>query len=85
MLERISRSTAAAYIVAAALAPREDEEALAGRLRAASATATPNARLVALADAELGRNGRMIRAIERIGRGEDAFEGTPFFLPLAES
>ncbi|MBN9074542.1 MAG: protein tyrosine phosphatase [Rhizobiales bacterium] len=81
----ISRSTAAAYIVAAALAPREDEEALAGRLRAASPTATPNARLVALADAELGRNGRMIRAIERIGRGEDAFEGMPFFLPLAES
>lgn len=78
----ISRSTAAAYITACALAPMRDEGAVAEALRAASPSATPNARLVALADAMLGRGGRMIRAIERIGRGADAFEGTPFILPL---
>jgi predicted protein tyrosine phosphatase len=38
-------------------------------LRAASPTATPNARLVRLADAALERNGRMNAAITEIGRG----------------
>lgn len=79
----ISRSTAAAYITACALAPERDEAEAAEALRAASPSATPNARLVALADASLGRGGRMIRAIERIGRGADAFEGQPFVFPLA--
>lgn len=78
----ISRSTAAAYIIAALLAPHEDEDALAKRLRAASPTATPNSRLIALADVQLGRNGRMVRAVEAIGRGEEAFEGVPFSLPV---
>lgn len=79
----ISRSTAGAYIAACALAPERDEEVIAAALRAASPSATPNARLVALADAMLGRDGRMIAAIDRIGRGADAFEGTPFELALA--
>ncbi|CAH1653718.1 conserved hypothetical protein [Hyphomicrobiales bacterium] len=79
----ISRSTAAAYIAACALAPGRDEEEVADVLRRAAPSATPNARLVALADAALGRRGRMIRAIARIGRGADAFEGTPFAMPLA--
>lgn len=78
----ISRSTAGAYISALALRPEEDEEALAARLRAASPSATPNPRLIALADSILGRNGRMIRAIAAIGRGEEAFEGVPFLLPM---
>lgn len=78
----ISRSTAAAYITACALAPTREEEAAADALRTASPSATPNARLVTLADVMLGRNGRMVRAIERIGRGADAFEGKPFVLPL---
>ncbi len=51
-------------------------------LREASPSATPNPRLVAVADAMLGRNGRMIEAIGAIGRGADAFEGTPFRLAL---
>ncbi len=79
----ISRSTAAAYIAACALGPDRDEDEVAGALRAVAPSATPNARLVALADTALGRRGRMIRAIERIGRGADAFEGTPFAMPLA--
>jgi predicted protein tyrosine phosphatase len=79
----ISRSTAAAYIAACALGPARDEDEIAQALRAASPSATPNARLVAIADEVLGRNGRMIAAIERIGRGADAFECVPFAVALA--
>lgn len=79
----ISRSTAAAYIAACALGPGRDEDEIAQALRAASPSATPNGRLVAIADTVLDRKGRMIAAIERIGRGADAFEGTPFALDLA--
>lgn len=78
----ISRSTAAAFITACALSPHHDEDEIAQRLRRASPTATPNAHLVALADKVLGRRGRMIAAIERIGRGEDCVEGEPFALEL---
>ena len=79
----VSRSTAAAFIAACALAPERDELAIARSLRAASPTATPNGRLVTLADAALGRGGRMTGAIAAIGRGEECFEGTPFALELA--
>jgi predicted protein tyrosine phosphatase len=79
----VSRSTAAAFIGLCALAPERLEEEIASTLRAASPTATPNARLVALADAALGRSGRMIAAIRCIGRGADCFEGEPFGLDLA--
>ncbi|MGL5361883.1 MAG: tyrosine phosphatase family protein [Bosea sp. (in: a-proteobacteria)] len=78
----ISRSTAAAFIVTCALRPKRDEDEVAQTLRAASPSATPNAKLVALADKILDRDGRMTRAIAAIGRGEDAFEGTPFRLTL---
>lgn len=80
----ISRSTAAAYIVAATLEPGRDEAELARALRRASPTATPNARLIALADDMLSRNGRMVDAIRAIGRGADAYEGVPFELPFLE-
>lgn len=78
----ISRSTAAAYIVASALNPTLEEEALADELRRRSPSATPNPRMIALADGLLGRDGRMTAAIERIGRGAEASHGTPFVLPL---
>jgi predicted protein tyrosine phosphatase len=81
----ISRSTAAAYIAACALAPDRDEAALAKVLREASPSATPNARLIALADDILGRQGRMVDAIRAIGRGAEAMEGTPFMLQLNRS
>ena len=80
----ISRSTAAAYIVAAALSPNRDEMELARQLRDLSPSATPNIRLIALADVLLGRNGRMIDAIRSIGRGCDAFEGAPFVIRLLD-
>ncbi len=79
----VSRSTAAAYIAACALEPGRDEFAIAKAIRAASPTASPNSRLVALADEALGRRGRMKEAIATIGRGEACFEGTPFTLELA--
>ena len=78
----VSRSTAAAFIAACALKPERDESEIARALRAASPTATPNARLVALADAALERGGRMNAAIAGIGRGEECFEATPFALEL---
>jgi predicted protein tyrosine phosphatase len=76
----ISRSTASAYIAASVLNPDLDETDLAERLRAVSPSATPNPRLIALADGLLGRDGKMISAIKAIGRGADAFEGAPFEL-----
>ncbi|GJD33475.1 tyrosine phosphatase family protein [Methylobacterium aerolatum] len=79
----ISRSPAAAYIAACALAPERDEAEIAAALRAASPSATPNPRLVAIADGLLGRSGRMVAAIAAIGRGAEAFEGVPFTLALA--
>jgi predicted protein tyrosine phosphatase len=78
----ISRSTAGAYVAACALNPRRDEFAIARELRRASATASPNIRIVSLADRTLGRDGRMVAAIESIGRGEMAYEGDPFRLDL---
>jgi predicted protein tyrosine phosphatase len=78
----ISRSTAGAYVAACALNPHRDEATIARTLRRASPTATPNFRIVALADRALGRGGRMTTAIEEIGRGVTAFEGDPFRLDL---
>ena len=78
----ISRSSAAAYVSACALNPRRDEMQIAYEIRRASRTAMPNARIVALADKLLKRDGRMIHAIETIGPGHPATEGIPFRLDL---
>jgi predicted protein tyrosine phosphatase len=67
---------------ACALSAARTELAIAQELRRASPTATPNARIVSLADDMLGRDGRMIAAIESIGRGMMAEEGHPFRLDL---
>jgi predicted protein tyrosine phosphatase len=79
----ISRSTAAAYAVACALSPERDEAELAAELRRLAPSATPNRLFVAVADDLLGREGRMSAAIAAIGRGAEAFEGTPFQLTMA--
>ncbi|WP_029030361.1 tyrosine phosphatase family protein [Salinarimonas rosea] len=78
----ISRSTASAFVAACALAPERDEAVIALALRAASPMATPNRRIVAVADELLGRRGRMVDAVAAIGRGADAYEGVPFTLAL---
>jgi predicted protein tyrosine phosphatase len=76
----ISRSPAAAFILACALEAETPETRLAAALRAASPTATPNPLLIALADARLGRGGRMSAAIRALGRGAEAASGRPFDL-----
>ncbi|QKV18462.1 tyrosine phosphatase family protein [Oricola thermophila] len=80
----ISRSTATAYMIALALNPARDEMELAQELRWRAPSATPNPKLIEIADAILGRNGRMVDAIRAIGRGQDAYEGEPFRLPILE-
>jgi predicted protein tyrosine phosphatase len=72
----VSRSTAAAYVLACANRPPGEEGALAAQLRSLCPEATPNALMVALADAILDRDGAMIRAIAGIGRGVEAYEGS---------
>ncbi len=79
----VSRSTAAALIVAAALCPTRDERELARDLREASPTATPNSLLIRHADAVLARRGRLVAAAASIGRGADCHEGEPFALDVA--
>ena len=78
----ISRSTAGAFVTICALNPQRDEVSIAWELRRASRTATPNALIVSLADRLLGRGGRMIHAVDTIGRGIAAYEGEPFRLDL---
>lgn len=78
----VSRSTAAAFIAACALSPHRNEGEIARAIRRNSPTATPNARLVALADGILGRGGRMAAAVGGIGRGQDCDEAAPFALEL---
>jgi predicted protein tyrosine phosphatase len=70
----ISRSTATAFITACAHNPGADEFEIARALRAASPSAFPNRRFVALADAALGRKGRMSEAILAIGDGQSWLE-----------
>lgn len=74
----ISRSTAAAYTALCAINPDASEELIARRLREASPTAYPNRLMIRLADSALGRQGRMISAVESIGRGVPASEAVPF-------
>jgi predicted protein tyrosine phosphatase len=78
----ISRSTATAFAALCILRPDADEMELARELRAASASATPNRLITAKIDEALGRKGRMLRAVESIGCGADAYSGTPFSLKV---
>jgi predicted protein tyrosine phosphatase len=78
----ISRSTAGAFITACTLNPSRDEASIAQLIRNSSATAMPNPMLIGHADRILGRNGRMIRAVEALGPGRPAPEGDPFRLDL---
>jgi len=77
----VSRSTAAAFIIACQRAPTRSEVEIAQALRRAAPYATPNPLLVRLADTALNRDGRMPAAILAIGRGADTAEGALFALP----
>lgn len=74
----ISRSTASAFMAVCALNPHRDEFSIARQMRAASPTAYPNRLIVTLADQVLGRNGRMVRALDSMGPGNMTIEGKPF-------
>jgi predicted protein tyrosine phosphatase len=78
----ISRSTAAAYIVLCDRLGPGCEMEIAQTLRARAPHAYPNALMVSLADRALGREGRMIHAINMMGRGVIVAEGECVELPL---
>ncbi|HXI08952.1 MAG TPA: protein tyrosine phosphatase [Bradyrhizobium sp.] len=78
----ISRSTASAFAAACLLNPQKDEAAIARAIRAASPIAQPNRLIVGLADKLLGRQGRMLRALDEMGPGSMMAEGRPFRIDL---
>jgi len=63
----ISRSTASAFTLACERSPEADERAIALAMRQAAPHASPNRRIVALADDMLGRRGRMVDAVAAMG------------------
>lgn len=77
----ISRSTAAAFVLACERNPHADEFEIARALRRASRSATPNRLIVSLADEMLSRGGRMADAVAAIGEGVYTYPGAPFDLP----
>ena len=78
----ISRSTASAFAAVCALNPHRDEISIAQQIRAASPIASPNRLIVSLADKALGREGRMLRALDQMGPGSLTVEGRPFRIDL---
>ena len=78
----ISRSTASAFAAVCALNPGRDEISIARQIRAASPTAFPNRRIVALADQALERKGKMLLALDAMGPGSMEVAGHPFRLDL---
>ena len=87
----IGRSTAVAFITACLHNPSADELEVAIKLRRASPLARPNETLIKLADAAMGRKGRMSKAIVETGRNLSWIEvrerlriydeGIPFEMP----
>jgi predicted protein tyrosine phosphatase len=78
----VSRSTASAFAAACLLNPHRDEMEIARQIRAASPIASPNRLIVALADKALGRDGRMLRGLEKMGPASMMVEGQPFRVEL---
>lgn len=77
----ISRSTAAMWMTLCKLNPDADELDILTAMRARAPHIAPNRLLVAHADALLGRDGRMVDALDAIGPAQAAHEGFPFTLP----
>jgi hypothetical protein len=80
-LAGVSRSTAAALIALALVADGREAEA-ARRLREAAPHASPNRRIVMLADRLLGRRGRLVLARETMGPAEPVLPVPLVELPL---
>lgn len=78
----ISRSTAAAFIIACS---RNDgaEMDIAKAMRQRAPHANPNRLMVRHADALLGRGGRMVAAVQSMTPATEAYEGELFHIPIA--
>ena len=59
-----------------------DEMEIARQIRSASPIASPNRLIVAHADKALGRDGRMLRALDKMGPATMMVEGRPFRIEL---
>jgi predicted protein tyrosine phosphatase len=79
----ISRSMAAAFAVLCDRLGPGCEDLVAQTIRARAPHADPNRLIVRLVDDLLSRKGRMVHAVESIGRGTVASEGVPVLLPLS--
>lgn len=80
----VSRSMAAAYILLCARTAAGCEGQIAKKIRTKAAHANPNRLMVGLADRILGRDGRMIDAVESMGRATFVEQGVPVAFPLNE-
>ena len=74
----ISRSTASAFTLACERNPDVGEVAIAQAMRAAAPHAWPNRRIVGLADDLLGRQGRMVDAVNTVMAEYDHLAACPF-------
>ncbi|MBV9331393.1 MAG: hypothetical protein JOZ55_07555 [Alphaproteobacteria bacterium] len=79
----ISRSMAAAFAILCDRMGPGSELGIAQEMRRRAPHADPNRLLVECADTALARGGRMVAAIEAIGRGKLAAEGHPVEFDLA--
>jgi predicted protein tyrosine phosphatase len=77
----VSRSSAAALAIACERNPDAPELAIALTLRQLAPHAFPNRRITALADEMLGRDGRLIDAVEAMGRDDLEAPHVPVELP----
>ena len=76
----ISRSTASAFVLACERNPEADEQQMALLMRRAARHASPNRRIIALADDIMGRRGRMADAVAAMG-DYDHQRAQPFDFP----
>ena len=77
----ISRSTASMFMILCKLNPQMAEVDILRRMRALAPHIAPNRLLVAHADAQLGRDGRMMDALDQVGPSRPADIGFRFELP----
>jgi predicted protein tyrosine phosphatase len=77
----ISLSAAAGYVSACMLDRHADEAVIVQQLRIVSPRAWPNSLMICVADRHMGREGRMIGAIDGSGAGDIGVENETFLLP----
>lgn len=78
----VSRSMASAFAILCSRTKPGQERTIAREIRNRAPHAQPNPLIVRHADAYLGRNGAMIRAVEEIGPGVPVDEGEVVHFPL---